>query len=52
MYILTAALWTILLIGQIIDASTGGQPTWLDVFIPLICIVVCDWLDAANHHLI
>lgn len=50
MYVLTAVFWTILLIGQIIDASTGGQPTWFDVFIPLICMVICDWLDAANHH--
>jgi hypothetical protein len=50
MYVLTAMLWTVLLIGQIIDASNGGQPTWFDVFIPLTCMVINDWVDAANHH--
>lgn len=50
MYILTAILWTVLLGVQIIDALNGGQPTWFDVFVPLICMVINEWVDAANHH--
>lgn len=50
MYVLTAILWTILLIGQMIDASMGNQPTWFDVFVPLLCMVIGEWIDAANHH--
>lgn len=50
MYTLTAILWTILLVGQIIDASIGGQPTWFDVFIPLTCMVLNDWVEAAKNH--
>ena len=50
MYILTAILWTLLLIGQMFDASNGGQPTWFDVFVPLICMVIGEWIDAAIHH--
>lgn len=50
MYVLTAVLWTILLIGQIIDASNGGQPIWFDVFIPLTTLAICEWIDAAKHH--
>lgn len=50
MYVLTATLWTILLVGQIIDASLGSQPTWFEVFMPLTCVVLNAWVDAANHH--
>ena len=50
MYVLTAILWTLLLIGQMIDASNGNQPTWFDVFIPLTCMVIGEWVDAAIHH--
>ena len=40
-----ATLWSVLLILQFIDYRMGGTPGWLDVFCPLIVVVIIYWTE-------
>lgn len=43
MNMILAILWTFVLIMRIFDMLNGGEPTWLDVILPLICLVLDNW---------
>lgn len=49
MNMILAILWTFVLVMHIWNMSNGGQPTWFDVFLPLICLVINDWIETAKN---
>ena len=45
-----AILWTIVLITCILNMANGGQPTWSNVFLPLICLIIRDWIEVIEDY--
>ena len=41
-------IWSAALVADAINAITGGKPTWLLVFCPLICLIlelICNYSE-------
>ena len=45
---LAAWLWTICLSLNIARAYTGGMPSWIDVFCPLVIVVINSWTEVCT----
>lgn len=50
MKVTVAILWTIILILHILIMSDGGQPTWLNIILPLIYIIINAWTDVIEDR--
>ena len=48
--IIIPALWTFVLIINVILCITGSSATWRSVFVPMICMTIASWHDYSKER--
>lgn len=44
-------VWTFQLVIYIVSAHVGHTPSWLDVFVPLLYLIIRSWTEYSEEHM-